>query len=542
MGINIFLSVYPEKIDSGDWQIVYAETLQLLNACGVAGLKRDKINLNGDVFERTIYTKSLERKIEFQSDRHWHANGIMGDYEFGESFNLYKNIRRYGEFHTEPYVDILVDKINDYKDYGGIKHRDFFDEKTQGRSYHIPILACAMLVEACFPMWAMVSGDIDMYQAEEARQLIKEHLGKEISLPVCVDKINLLGRLSKYYRGPELLDCFYQLLQVDRGRDRGETLKFLFDRCERGEVEQWFSENLKTYQSAGQFGAIDLMTDWFNADQELSMLIQIACLQENGACFNSLDFARGLAATWISIPKELVEQLEILQLPKGQSHGLSSLFGNVFLDMSGGKGRNIRSYIAESEVLSIFETFFPDNKEIQAEYTKKTKKLIESLDLESQGFDFKALMEKCSNADDQFRVDGEAFFMLNSEVDLTTGHEMVLTAIARKVHKYNDGDSEKKEILTDTINGLKKMIIKISDKYGPVCTEKAWEWIDVETDRELLGCLLILTILKGNQRDYVAAKQAIFEKRWLACKVMSLSKDENAIAEFENFFGERIPK
>ncbi|WP_024335419.1 hypothetical protein [Desulfotignum balticum] len=536
MGINIFLSVYPEKIDSDDWQIVYAETLQLLKACGIAGLKRDKIVLNGDALERTIYTRNLEREIESQSDRHWHANGIMGDYEFGESFRLYKNIRRYGEFHTELYVDILVDKINDYQDHDGIKHRNFFDGKTQGQSYHIPILACAMLVEAWFPMWAMVSGDIDIYQAEEAGQLIKEHLGKEISLPVCVDKVNLLDRLSKHYQGPELLDCFHQLIQEDRGRDRGEILQFLFDRCERGEVEQWFSENLKAYQSAGQFGAIDLMTDWFNADQELSRLIQIACLQENGACFNSLDFARGLAATWISIPKELVRQLELLQLPKGQPHGVWSLFGNVFLDMFGGKGRNIRSYISESEVLSVFETFFPDDKEIQAEYTKQTKKLIESLDLTSLGIDFKALMEEYANTDDQFRADGEAFFMLNSEADLTTGQEMFLTAIARNVHRYNDGDSKKKEILTDTINGLKKMIIKISDKYGPVCTEKAWEWIDGETDRELLVCLLILTILKGDQRDYVAVKQAIFEKRWLACKVLSLSKDENAIAELENFF------
>lgn len=536
MGINIFLSVCPEKIDSDDWQIVYAETLQLLKACGVAGLKREKIILNGEPLERTVYTKSLEREIESQWDRHWHANGIMGDYEFGESFILYKNIRRYGEFHTEPYVDILVDKINDYEDCGGIKHRNFFDGKTQGQSYHIPILACAMLVEAWFPMWAMVSGDIDIYQAEEAGQLIKEHLGKEISLPVCVDKVNLLDRLSKHYQGPELLDCFHQLVQVDRGRDRGKPLKFLFDRCERGEVEQWFSENLKAYQSASQFGAIDLMTDWFNADQELSRLIQIACLQENGACFNSLDFARGLAATWISIPKELVQQLELLQLPEGQPHGVWSLFGNVFLDMFGSKGRNIRSYISESEVLSVFETFFLNDKEIQAEYIKQTKKIIESLDLTSQGVGFKALMEEYANTDDQFRADGEAFFMLNSEADLTKGQEMVLTAMARNVHQSNDGDSGKKEFLTDTINGLRKKIIKISDKYGPVCTEKAWEWIDGETDRELLVCLLILTILKGDQSDYVAVKKAIFEKRWLACKLLSLSKDENAIAELENFF------
>lgn len=41
---------------------------------------------------------------------------------------------------------------------------------------------------------------------------------------------------------------------------------------------------------------------------------------------------------------------------------------------------------------------------------------------------------------------------------------------------------------------------------------------------------------EGDQRDYVAVKKAIFEKRWLACKVLSLSKDENAIAELEKYF------
>ncbi|SLM28672.1 hypothetical protein MTBBW1_1430044 [Desulfamplus magnetovallimortis] len=319
------------------------------------------------------------------------------------------------------------------------------------------------------------------------------------------------------------------------GRDRGDVLKFLCKTCEREVVELWFAEELKAYQSAGQYGAIDLMTDWLNADQDLSRLVQIACFLKNGPCFNAVDFAQGLASTWVSVPQKSVQQLNMLMLPKGEVHGVWSLFGNVLLDVLGGKGRNIRANIDENEVLSILDYFFPKNKEAQAEFSKTRGRVIESLDLKSKGIDVKELMDRVTNnSHDQYRVDGEAFLTLSSDMEFSTAQKMILTAIARNIASLKeDEDPEKKEFFTDTITGLKRKIIKLSEEYSPVYTESAWAWIDQEEERELLVGLLMLTCLKGDHSDYVDVKRAIFEKRWLACKVMALTKDKDAIMELE---------
>lgn len=46
-----------------------------------------------------------------------------------------------------------------------------FGDKTQGYPYHFAVLAAAMLIEERFPRDAMVWGDIDDGQAEEAARL-----------------------------------------------------------------------------------------------------------------------------------------------------------------------------------------------------------------------------------------------------------------------------------------------------------------------------------------------------------------------------------
>jgi hypothetical protein len=59
-----------------------------------------------------------------------------------------------------------------------------------------------MVVEERFPKHAMVWGDIDRGQAEEARRLAAPILGREVPLPVRVDAPRLLERLGALARAP----------------------------------------------------------------------------------------------------------------------------------------------------------------------------------------------------------------------------------------------------------------------------------------------------------------------------------------------------
>jgi hypothetical protein len=90
-----------------------------------------------------------------------------------------------------------------------------FDSKSQLAGPHLPLLAIACLAETMFPDAVRVSGDITLGQCHAAQRLVREVLGKEISVPVQFDAERLIPRVQKIYPDDEmkqycLLDELYR--------------------------------------------------------------------------------------------------------------------------------------------------------------------------------------------------------------------------------------------------------------------------------------------------------------------------------------------
>jgi hypothetical protein len=84
---------------------------------------------------------------------------------------------------------------------------------------------------------------------------------------------------------------------------------------------EWFLEELRSYESPTQLGAIGLLISWFNAKRDLRALCEMACLNKKGPRFEPVEFSSALASTWISVEKSLRDIMRPFRKPKVPGDG-----------------------------------------------------------------------------------------------------------------------------------------------------------------------------------------------------------------------------
>ena len=523
MGVYVNLTIVPSRITPEAWQEAYEESLALLRgyAGEMMGIQFEQISST----KRRAYSRRIEHHIDDPKQRHWHVVGDFASKETGESFILYSDLEHYRDrgSHSKSEEEINDIIVNIIEEKGG--GRDVFSDKTQGCPYHIPLLAVAMLVEDRFSMYAHASGDIDVHQAKQAQAFAKTALKREIALPLAVEASRLFQRLRAHYQGKEALAHFDRLF---RG-DSSSSFEILYKLSDRAAFAQNFLDDLRYYKSPTQLGVINLSMKWLNATRDLKTLCELACLHENGPKFDPLQFAGALASTWVSIEESMRGVMNPFRKPKGAVDSVDSQFGAMFMDMGGLKGRNMRFYMNEKQVVQTLAELFsahaaPMGNVFIAETEKIRKNLAESQEaLES--------LVKSNETDPEFG-DGSSFKLLKSAENLSPNQRLLLEGVAYALSltrtKFQEEDPE---IFRETVERMHEHIVLISQHQGITLTEDAWKWLDQENDHELLRFVLMLVLIKNDEQRFWNMRKGLLENRELCKAALKMTHDQELLAK-----------
>ena len=152
------------------------------------------------------------------------------------------------------------------------------DGGSSGAPCALPLLAAAMVVEARFPRWAMVHGEVEREQAEAARRWAEGVLGRPIALPVRVDAWRLVERLGTRFEGQALVSAVDRL-HLGSSEKKEATLLGIFGRAE---AEPWWLGKLRGHPHPDCEGALRLLAAYLEATRDLGRLCGLACLDARG--------------------------------------------------------------------------------------------------------------------------------------------------------------------------------------------------------------------------------------------------------------------
>ncbi|WP_437811696.1 hypothetical protein [Sorangium sp. So ce1078] len=303
--------------------------------------------------------------------------GDRDSLQTAECQSLYRDLGRYAARRGPcPDGDIVVNAaMPDRVDTSGPVR--VFGGKTQGCPYHFAVLAAAMLVEERFPRHAMVWGDIDRGQAEQARRLAAPILGRELSLPVRVDASRLVERLRAGYAAHALPGAFERVFVSDVAEQHEAMLRAL-----PGEdaAREW-QRALAASGPPSSLGAIRLLISWLNAGRALGDACRLACLAPDGPRFSPEDLVAALALTWVAVPPPARVPLNALCKPLGAPHTVASMLGSFFLDVAA-VGRHLRGHIEPAALASDLSEVFGDRGPALAERLRERSAKIEARLLE----------------------------------------------------------------------------------------------------------------------------------------------------------------
>ncbi|KLU59409.1 hypothetical protein CEB3_c43950 [Peptococcaceae bacterium CEB3] len=304
MGVYLNLIINPAGVEVDAWEKVYVESLSLLRAFPFMRTKLEEVG----GLPRLVYSTQVEERDTDGVSKSWLVCGDAHSKKTGEEFSLTRSLQDYrsrfrysstgapGGSSVQDCQDAKMYDIlragfeeNDKDDDNGKETENektkeekkekkkidcvsVFSNKTQGYPYHLYVLAIAMLVESRLPGAALVSGDINLKQAEDAREWANRYLSLPIDLPVRVDAERLWQRLREYYEGERLLRAFDDLYVRDSAFDVPEIF---FAQAPPENVKNWFKKRLFEFDSLTQVGARRLMIGWLNKSKDLESLCEL---------------------------------------------------------------------------------------------------------------------------------------------------------------------------------------------------------------------------------------------------------------------------
>lgn len=527
MGVYIGLELVRGTISQQKWQETYMETLQLLNAYPFVDLKRKQVGYK----ELLIYARDLENDTDNPDKRHWCVCGDMKSKKTGESFCLSYNLHgnQFKSFSDEHDAEgsLVEDAGKDILKEIALDGNAscIFNDKTQGRPYHIYVLGIAMLLETRLEPYVAVTGNITLGQAKKAKKWADAVLKEPVNIPVRINKGLLYQRLSSHFQNIDLIDAFFKLWPDLRERPDGFLMEQNFNA-----YQEWFVNDMKTYSSPSQPGAIDLFINWLNHTKDLPELCRMACQDQNGPLYNPQQFAEAICDTWLTIPMEKYDFLDVFLLPTEVPESVHSLFGNVFLSMHF-KGRNMTYYQPKEEVIEVLEQALPGQIDgLNQVFDEGMNDIEAALAMFEKGIaSITSGINNERNDEGDFLDEEEFLLYYNDGMKIPENRQKSIELLAYRgkmvLDKYKFYEKDLGSISYDKV----KILISLVSKLRMVLTEEAWDWINAEDNDDILKMLIMFGIFELDNDDSCPVVRALFENRALCVKLMQLMGDQRVM-------------
>ncbi|MDA3941685.1 MAG: hypothetical protein PF693_20640 [Spirochaetia bacterium] len=354
----INLEIMPNKITNKEWEHVYEETLELIEAYPFM----DKIIIEEKYDTTWIYAdRTRERKLHpWYDDFGWYVIGDMKTGEHAENFALMRNLDFYRHDDSGKVGDIFLSTIAWRDDMADeIKNKKYssrtvFNSKTQGYDYHKYILAIACLIEGRFPESAVVTGDITIGQMREAIAWADKILEKPIPLTDRADREGLLGRLKKSLQSEyALLQSFMELNLTEHDECLGDLLRSNFS---KGVVKKYVINYFSNFLP-GTIGFGNSIENYFNLGFDLGTLCEVCVTDKNGCCKDEDGFIEAVLNSGLNNNEQLrhdVPELAVNDPESKKPDTVDTMVNKTFFSLALGKERTTTKYLSLQEIKEVF--------------------------------------------------------------------------------------------------------------------------------------------------------------------------------------------
>jgi hypothetical protein len=511
MGIHVQLRILPWAIDPAAWVEAYDESLALLRSHPARLLGYDCREVEG--VRVPMYTDELESRVGYQATRGWRVVGDLASRETAECFELARDLSHYRARAPRAEGDILILAARDDEAVTRV-----FGEKTQGLPYHVPVLAAAMVVETRFPRHAMVTGEVDLAEAERARSWAESVLRHSVGVPARVDPAALARRLGAVYEGPELLDAFSRLVVTDFFERDAPILAAL----PRSLVEPWYLARLGQTEPPTP-ESVRLLAAWLDATSDLESLCRLACLDARGPRWPRAPFVAALAHTGIADPEPPAPAAK----REDEPYRIEGLLG-VVLEQLAGVGRHLRTAFSRERIAAAFEEAFG----------LEATPLLAALDRETAAHraTWGAWRRREAPAGSAAETPAGSLYRRLIEAagpaDLAPDVRDVILGVtwaARRLRAELEAQhAEAGRRRASDARAARRALAQIVAYHGPRLTERAWQAIREEPDTAVLGLMTALCFIETYPASQVA--RALLENLALARFAAAAATDEVAMA------------
>lgn len=498
MGINILLEIKPEQISKQDWEDVYDESLKLIEAYPFAMLELE--NIYG--IKRKVLTRAKEQ-IGDNSGRYWRVCGDMETKRRAETFELYRSLDKYLPYRADEsyeYRDILLDYID------GEYNMRVFSEKTQGEDYHLYILAVACLIESRLEGSAITFGDFDVSQAEFAVDWANSVLEKSIELPIITRYRDICERLKSGKPDSDTIGDFYLVASESEGLS-----EFVADYFSEIEVASYYREVIGGYESPTQLGAIRRMMDFLDLGYSIESLSNLCCLDDEGPKFEYELFVRGLCDTWVFVPEEQLDEMDMYRSKVGQVKSVGSMFGEMMMATRGLQGVNIGTHIPLEEFKASLISVFGKRDEINAivdeEYAEIMARVEWCIKKVDDYWELQGGKEEANKADIIYAENNLAAWKPGIAILKSTENEIIDIRTAIDTLMKSRELPSMGKLIDDVIGNIEGpgKFVRLADEQGLVFSKDGWDFFenkDNELDPEIFMLLLGVATVK---RDIAVA-------------------------------------
>ena len=507
MDTYINLGINADYMNPEHWRILYRQTLQLLEAAPARPSRLVLQTWRG--FRCSVITRQLESE-EFHGGRHWMVEGDPFAKRQLETFMLCEDLTYYrANRHRRrlPNKDI-VQLVGNKK---GPHAREVFDALVQNSSCHLELLAAAMWIESCCPEFAYVMGDFDLAQCQQAAELIAEHLGEKVTLPLCVSPQRLMARLKKHYSATDYLDYFRVLFN---GRPT-TVLTAMLAHARREDVLVWYTSHFKRIKPRSN-KAIQWYNAWLNAGQDLNELCFLLLNDPRGPHFQAVTLAECLARSRLTIPPadRLIAKMQ--NLPVSHPHFTYTIFREVMLKGPELKGYDIKTYIPMDQVIQALCAQCPLHaKRIDKRFRKYHQWM---LGMQQSSVDILAGLHAALQPDTNGIFYDQMFFARIDPADLNDSHIPWLDQVARNLRTCRNkiaGNAATASWVEQSSKVYLDTIAYLCSENGVILSQDVWDRLEAEQDRDLLFTATMLTSFNYSMREFRNLRLGILENNEL---------------------------
>ncbi|MBI5591204.1 MAG: hypothetical protein HY881_12050 [Deltaproteobacteria bacterium] len=506
MGVYLNLIVKFKDISPEKWETTYHESVVLLKQFPAPLMRLSRGHQ--ETFMRYFFSSGIVQNDDLENEN-WKIEGDSVSCLHAESFQLYRRMENNYFIQREFYDRNVLWADQEYLGYIDGNGVDVFGDKTQGRPYHLAVLAVGILFESRFPESIYLIGDIKLGYTQEVIAWMNTVLDTPVVMPICLDALRLYTRLNTLY------DDSSSLLQRFRALFRGtaqEELAFFLGH-DRSAVFQELILEFHAYSSLSHVGATRLIKQILDVTHDLKLLIDIVSKAGKGEKFSLEELLRVLCNQFLTID---VNERRLLFGKSNESlETIDDVIRRSIMTMTGICTYQ-SYYIDHTELLEIFCTYIPENRDsfnqvILESETNCRKKLAEIRHLSMAENEHQAATETTQG----HAVVQSGIRPVVRSKPILHGQEYILHEIQSQKKAYKDSEVTVKQMGTNLMKQIQgkpdlfqsadpkfylKNISLGSQHNQIVLHELAWQRIDEEKNIEILKYLMALSLLASNEK------------------------------------------